>query len=85
MNIADAPNTYNYAIDKLVNWGYRIFVVNDMADFINKFIWIPEKDEKKFSASDPLRLLGLVTIVREYGDSWNSVEVASSFSIKPDM
>lgn len=50
MNIADAPNTYNYAIDKLVNWGYRIFVVNDMADFINKFIWIPEKDEKKFSA-----------------------------------
>lgn len=82
-NIADAPNTYNYAIDKLVQWGYKISVVNDVADFFDRFIWIAEKDEKKYSAIDPLRLLGLVTIIREYGENWDCVDVASTFSINP--
>lgn len=54
-----------------------------MADFMDEFMWIAENDEKKFSAVDPLRLLGLVTIIREYGESWDSVEVANTFLIKP--
>jgi hypothetical protein len=83
VKIADAPNTYNYAIDKLIQWGYEVSVVNDKADFIDQFIWIAEKDGKKFSAIDPLRLLGLVTIVKEYGDAWDQIEVATCFSIKP--
>lgn len=85
MNICDTPNTYNYAIDKLINWGYKISVVNDMADFIDKYIWIAEKEGKKFSAVDPLRLLGLVTIIREYGEAWDSVDVATTFLIKPTL
>lgn len=83
IKMVDAPNTYNYTIDKLINWGYKISVVNDMADFVDKFIWVAEKDEKQFSATDPLRLLELVTIIQEYGETWDCIEVASSFSIKP--
>lgn len=38
------------------------------------FIWIAEKDEKKFSAIDPLYLLGLVTTVKEYGNAFRLCE-----------
>ncbi len=83
MNIVDAPNTEDYAIDKLVQWGYKVSVVNDVADFFDEIIWIAEKDKKKYSATDPLRLLGLVTIIREYGEKWDQIDVADSFSVNP--
>ena len=35
-----------------------------------------------FTALDPLRLLGIVTIVREYGDAWDRTDVYSAFAIK---
>lgn len=43
VKIADAINTYDYAIDKLIQWGYEISMVNDMTDSIDKFILIAEK------------------------------------------
>lgn len=81
--IADAPNTYDYAIDKLIHWGYRVSIVEDTTDSTEKYIWVAEKDGRKYSEINPLRLLGLVTIVRKYGENWDCVDVASIFSIKP--
>ncbi|MDE7477602.1 MAG: hypothetical protein K2M91_06590 [Lachnospiraceae bacterium] len=79
--IADAGNTYDYAIDKLVQWGYTVSVLNDSVEF--PYTYIAEKDGKKYSARDPLRLLGLITIIREYGEEWRYSDVPRSFSIEP--
>lgn len=87
-NINDYSEMDKYAINKLVDWGYKIFVTNeDREDFRDDFylkshfIWRAEKNGKIFSALDPLRLLGIVTIVQEYGDAWNHIDIPSSFSI----
>jgi len=81
--IKDTSDMYKYAFDKLVQWGYRISVGNETVDFKEHFIWKAEKEGKTFTALDPLRLLGIVTIVREYGDAWDRAEIPSVFSIKP--
>lgn len=87
-NINDNSEMDKYAINKLVDWGYKIFVTNeDREDFKDNFylkshfIWRAEKNGKIFSALDPLRLLGIVTIVQEYGDAWNHIDIPNSFSI----
>lgn len=46
-------------------------------------IFIAEKDEKSYSATDPLRLLGLVAMIREYGENWARSDVSRSFSVEP--
>jgi len=89
--IDDDPEMDKYAISKLVGWGYHISVMNENRDdsnehfyFKNHFKWKAEKDGKTFTASDPLRLLGIVTIVQEYGDAWDRIEIPNFFSIKFD-
>jgi len=81
--LADAENTYNYAIDKLIQWGYDISIANEMVDFHETFVWIAEKDKKKYFAVDPLRLLGFITIVREYGEDWNKLYLPDTYTIEP--
>ncbi|MEZ3444530.1 MAG: hypothetical protein K1W30_05225 [Lachnospiraceae bacterium] len=82
-SIADYGNTYKYALDKLVWWGYKVSKVEDSADFMMHLIFIAEKDEKSYSATDPLRLLGLVAMIREYGENWARSDVSRSFSVEP--
>lgn len=82
-SIADYGNTYQYALDKLVQWGYKVSTVEESADFMNHYIFIAEKDEKSYSATDPLRLSGLVTMIREYGENWTRSDVSRSFSVEP--
>lgn len=86
--INDDSEMDKYAINKLIDWGYSISVANenrgafkDDSYFKNHFTWKAEKDGKIFSALDPLRLLGIVTIVREYGDTWDSIDVPNFFSV----
>ena len=88
--INDNSKMDNYALNKLTDWGYRISVINENRDgvkddvyFENHFKWIAEKDGKTFTALDPLRLLGIVTIVREYGDAWDRADVCRYFTINP--
>lgn len=81
--IADAANTYRYAVYKLVQWGYVVSYVQDSADSGGSYEWIAEKGGKIYSAKNPLRLLGFVTIVQEYGENWRHSDVPQSFSIKP--
>ena len=74
----------NYALNKLADWGYQILVSNEKRDDLqNYFVWRAEKDGKIFTARDPLRLLGIVTIVREYGDAWDRADATNIFSIHP--
>lgn len=83
--IADHADMYQYAINKLVDWGYSISLTNEAGwDEKDYFKWNAEKDKKTFTARDLLRLLGIVTIVREYGDAWDRVEMLHALSIKPD-
>ena len=63
-----------YAVNKLVDWGYRLSVINENRDgfpedfyFKNHFKW----------------LAGIATIVQEYGDAWDCIDVSCVFSIKP--
>jgi len=88
MMINDNSEMDKYAINKLVGWGYNISVTNENRDDVkddvylkSHFVWKAEKNGKIFSALDPLRLLGIVTIVQEYGDAWDSIDIPSRFSI----
>lgn len=82
--IIDYGNTYSYAAYKLTQWGYKISVVDHDADFFDyHFVWVAEKDQKKYAAKEPLSLLGLVAMIQEYGEDWEYSYVAKSFSIKP--
>lgn len=82
--IADAGNTYRYAVDKLVQWGYAVSFGDDSAEFSEYCnIWIAEKNKGKYLATDPLRLLGFVAMIQEYGENWPRSDVVRSFSVQP--
>lgn len=82
--IVDYGNTCSYAVDKLVQWGYKVSIVDDSAEFSESCnLHIAEKNTKKYLATDPLRLLGLVAMIQEYGEDWACSDVARSFMIQP--
>lgn len=82
--IADAGNTCKYAVNKLNQWGYTVSETDDSVEFSgNCNIYIAEKNKKVYSATDPLRLLGFIAMIREYGEHWENCNVVRSFSIKP--
>ncbi len=77
-----------YVVNKLIDRGYHISVSNENRagykdDFYlkNHFKWKAQKDGKTFSAIDPLCLLGIVTIVKKYGDVRDRIAVPGIFSI----
>jgi len=82
--IADAGNTYNYAVDKLVQWGYTVSISDDSVEFSEYCnLQIAEKNGEKYLATDPLRLLGFVAMIQEYGEKWSWSDVVRSFSLQP--
>jgi len=82
--IADAGNTYNYAVDKLVQWGYTVSIGDDSVEFSGYCnLQIAEKNGEKYLATDPLRLLGFVAMIQEYGEKWSWGDVVKSFSVQP--
>jgi hypothetical protein len=58
MNVTDALNTHNYAIDILTRNGYRVYMLEEDEEYI---IYV-EKNKINFHAEDPLALLALVFI-----------------------
>ncbi len=68
MKIVDAMNTYNLALKVIVNAGFSI-KINDNHD--DSFVWEAIRGNDTFIAADPLRLLGLICIGKEYGEKWN--------------
>lgn len=67
--IADAMNTYQYALTLIYQKGYKIFLVPDVREEYLGEYWAI-KDQRDFIADDPLRLLGLIHIWENFGDEW---------------
>ena len=69
--IADAMNTYNSALSIIKSKGYKLFFYpNNTEDFHGDFIAI--KGPRQFMGSDPLRVLGLISIWENTGDDWQN-------------
>ena len=84
MYIADGGNTYHYAVNKLIQWGYTVSAGDDLVEFSEYCnIHIAEKNRKKYLATDPLRLLGFVAMIQEYGEDWVWSDIVRSFSVQP--
>ncbi|TCI94975.1 hypothetical protein [Tenacibaculum sp. M341] len=73
--IADAMNTYNTALGIIKSKGYKIFLYPDEREEYLGDFWAV-KEERQFIGSDPLRLLGIISIWEHTGDDWqiNSYE-----------
>lgn len=69
MKLTDAMNTYNPALLSIIMKGYTLSLIpskddDELGD------WYATKDGDEFYASDPLRLLALISIYEIRGDSW---------------
>ena len=52
-----------------MKWGYEVFISNtDEKDeiYYDEFMWSAQKDGKIYTEENPLRLLGLITLLQEY-------------------
>lgn len=67
IQIGEAANTYNPALNLLTQKGYSIRAV--ILDDEN-FIWEATYRNIKVSAHDPLTLLGLANLAETYGEQW---------------
>jgi hypothetical protein len=77
-HIVDTINTYNHAISIVKHKGYKIFLCPDESDsYLGSFLAI--EGGRIFIASDPLRLLGLISIWEEYGDGWREANVTNEY------
>jgi len=71
LRLADAMNTYNAALGAIRGKGFRVYLVPDAReDHLGTFWAI--KDRRDFIASDPLRLLGLISMWEYWGDDWQT-------------
>jgi len=69
--IADARNTYNLALKIIKSKGYKIFLYPDeREEYLGDFWAI--KGKREFIGSDPLRLLGIISIWENTGDDWRN-------------
>ncbi len=62
-------NKYNKSINLLIKWGYEVFISNTNEKdeiYSNNFMWSAQKDGKIYIEKNPLRLLGLITLLKEY-------------------
>ncbi len=62
-------NKYSKSINLLIKWGYEVFISNTNEEdkiYFDNFMWSAQKDEKIYTEKDPLRLLGLIILLKEY-------------------
>jgi len=69
MRIADAANTYNYALAAIFDKGFKVFLYPHPYDE-GKFSYWAIKEDRQIVASDPLALLGLIGVWERFGDDW---------------
>jgi len=69
MKLADAMNTYNPALLTIIRKGFDISLLPSKDD--NELgNWRATNDSHDFIASDPLKLLGLISIWEVRGENW---------------
>jgi hypothetical protein len=69
--IADAANTYNWALTIIKSKGYKIFLEPDEREDYYGNYWAI-KGQREFIGADPLRLLGIISIWETLGDNWRT-------------
>ena len=74
--LADAFNTHNPALIVIEDMGFSFGIIPDEKSDEESETgignWYAIKDDKEFIASDPLSLLGLITIWLKRGINWRS-------------
>lgn len=69
--IADTMNTYNISLSIIKSKGYMVFLYPDeREEYLGDFWAI--KGNRDFVASDPLRLLGIISVWENTGDDWQN-------------
>lgn len=68
--ISDIQNTYDYALKKILEWGYDVFMVDESECLCDGVYYCAKKDNKVYLETTPTRLLGLLTIIEKYGEYW---------------
>ena len=69
--IADALNTYNWALTIIKSKGYKIFLYPDSREEYYGDYWAI-KGNREFIGEDPLRLLGVISLWERLGDNWQT-------------
>lgn len=69
--IADAANTYDWALTIIKFKGYKIFLYPDHRDGYYGDFWAI-KGNREFIGDDPLRLLGVISLWETLGDNWQT-------------
>ena len=72
--IREAGNTWNPALNVLRKKGYKLWIEPDKDETDPYTDWRAEKDGRRFSATDPNILLGLVAMQELRGDDWRHQE-----------
>jgi hypothetical protein len=75
--IADAANTYNWALTIIKSKGYKIFLYPDSREEYYGDFWAI-KGKREFIGSDPLRLLGIIALWETLGDNWQTQHMLKS-------
>ncbi len=84
LRLADAANTYNRALAVVRKKGYRIYYYPDEDEERTGCFWAI-KDKRDFIASDPLGLLGLITMWEYFGDEWQALAVPNIYDEVMDV
>lgn len=63
-------NLYDRALTIIKRKGFELFLYPNNIDDSNVGTYFAKKDNRDFSAEDPLRLLGMITIWEVQGDDW---------------
>ncbi|HLM53169.1 MAG TPA: hypothetical protein VK325_06200 [Pseudoxanthomonas sp.] len=69
--IADAANTYDWALTIIESKGYKIFLYPDRREGYYGDFWAI-KGNREFIGDDPLRLLGVICLWETLGDNWQT-------------
>ncbi|AWK06980.1 hypothetical protein HYN56_23210 [Flavobacterium crocinum] len=72
--IADAMNTYNWALTIIKSKGYKIFLCPDAREEYYGDYWALSP-QRTFIGSDPLRLLGIISLWETLGDNWRGQQI----------
>ncbi len=83
-NIADAMNTYNWALCIIKSKGYKLFLYPDEREAFYGDYWAL-KGQRRFIASDPLRLLGIISLWENLGDNWQTQNILSYEKIYDEL
>jgi hypothetical protein len=69
--IADAANTYNWALTIIKSKGYKTFLYPAKREEHFGDFWAI-KEQRVFIGADPLRLLGIIALWETLGDNWQT-------------